>query len=404
MRSLGLLILSLAAACGRAGFDERPAADATPMIDAAPDAPAPPVFACGAASAVQFPFSGAVQQLSATATLHGYDVLAVNAGEIRGYTYDFSGIGTASSLAASRSDVLIAGGAAAAVGAFAIDDDVLVTMPYQNGTAAGTALLPLDHQLASRGTPIQHDATFGAGGSIAHNADGAVVFLSQSFTADSQPAQVTAQLISRLGAAVDAARSPVELIPATEIANTPTVAAAGASFVVSWTSATTSPRQAFGRVIDAQLGAVRPATQISVGPDFTPIAPRVAYAAGADRYLFVWYEKVAGGADALWASVRNPDLSPAGDPVLLTGQGVLPLVAASDTDFLVVWSDGNESPRLGAARVTKDGVRTQLAVTSATNGKVAGWDLTTRYAQPALVWVEVNADQTEQLWIDPLCP
>jgi hypothetical protein len=402
VRSLGFLVLSLAAACGRAGFDERPQPDAA-IIDGAPDAPAPPVFACGASAAVQFPFSGAVEQLSATATLHGYDALAVNASEVRGYAYDFTGTGTASSLTASRNNVLVAGGAAAAIGAFAIDDDVLVTLPYQNGDAAGTALLPLDRQLASRGAPVQHDATFGAAGSIAHTADGAVVFLSQSFADDGQPAQVTAQLISRLGAAAGAAQLPVELVPASEVPNTPTITAAGARFVVSWTSAVTSPRQVFGRVLDAQLRAFSPATQISVAPDVTPVAPRVAYARGADRYLFAWYQKVNGG-DQIWGSLRNADLSPAGDPFLIATQGVFPVVAASDTDFLVVWSDGKTPPRLGAARVTKDGVATPRTITSATNGTAAGWDLTARYDQPALVWVEVNADGTEQLWIDPLCP
>jgi hypothetical protein len=401
VRSPGFLILSLAAACGRAGFDERPVSDAA-MIDGAPDA-APPVFACGASAAVQFPFSGAVEQLSATATLHGYDVLALSASEIRGYTYDFAGTGTASSLTASRSNVLVGSGAAAAVAAFAIDDDVLVTMPYLNGNDAGTDLLPFDHALVSRGTPIQRPATLVTAGGIAHTAAGAVAVLGQSFTADAQPAQVTAQLISRLGAAVDAAQQPVELIPATEVPNTPTITAAGASFLMSWSSATTSPRQVFGRVLDAQLRAVAPASQISVAPDVTPVAPRVAYAAGADRYLFVWYEKV-NSVDQIWGSLRNADLSPVGAPFQIATQGVFPVIAASDTDFLVVWSDGNQTPRLGAARVTKDGERTQLAVTSATNGKVVGWDLTVRYDQPALVWVEANADGTEQLWIDPLCP
>ena len=393
MRPLGFLIVALAAACGRAGFNPRVSSDAD--IDGVPDAvpDAAPQIACGAP--VRFSITGTPDHLSATATLAGYDVFPVEDGVVRGYAYDFAtGV-----LAASHSDVLVADTAAGALGAFALGDDALVAMPYASASAAdpvGTALIPLDRALASRGTPTRRDGVFGASASIASSAGGSLALLTQALVASDVGAAVSARRISPLGADLDAA--PVEVVSADDDANSPTITAGRTGFLVTWISATT--KQVFARLLDDSLQSTSGITLISVQPDLTPVAPRVAYAATADRYLFAWYEKV-NSVDQIWASLRDGNLNPIGDPILVASQGIFPVIAASGVDFLVVWDDGNVPHHLGAARITKDGDRHVLGVASS-GGSVGGWDLTVHIDRSALVWTEVDGTGPN-LWIDPLC-
>ena len=386
--------MSLAAACGRAGFNPRVAVDGgTDTVDAAPDA-SPPVLACGAP--VRFSITPTMGALSATATLGGYDVFAIDGSLLRGYSFQFTSGGTA--LAAAKTDVAVSDNAATALGAFALDDDVLVTAPYPLGDSGGTSLIPLDRELSARGTAVKRDGVFGAAGSLARSTGGSLAFLTQALGPDI--GAVSAQLISPLGTDLAATPVPVEVVSADQRPNSPTITAARASFLVTWTSTSVSPNQVFARILNEALQPTSPTTLVSVHPEFTPVAPRVAYAAAADRYLFAWYEKV-NSVDQLWASLRDGNLNQVGEPIMVAAQGIFPVIAAGDADFLIVWDDGNVPRHLGAARISKDGTRTLLGIAS-TGGSVGGWDLVVRHGQTALVWTEVGGTGPN-LYIDPLC-
>ena len=393
--------MALTAACGRAGFALRDAAvDTVVEPDAAPDTPAPQqLLACGAP--VRFSITGTPQHLAATGTLDGYDVFAVEDGVVRGDSYQFAGDRTSNTLVAAHSDVVVADNAAATLGAVALGDDVLVAMPYASTDGAGTAVIPLDRELVSRGTPTKRDGAFAASGSIASSAGGHLALLSQDL--DLGPgggAAVSAQLISPLGADVVAAAIPVEVVSADEHPNNPTITPGRSGFVVTWTATARSPHQVFARVLDEMGQPDVATTLISVQLEFTPTAPRAAYAAAADRFLFAWYQKV-NNIDQIWASLRDGNLAPIGDPILVSSQGIFPVVAAGDRDFLVVWSDGGQPAHLGAARIAIDGTRTPLGI-AASGGSLGDWDLTVRHGQSALVWSEVGGSGPN-LWIDPLC-
>lgn len=395
MRTPAILIVALAAACGRGRFDvlpQSPEPDAA-VDSVAPDA-APPVLSC--ATPPRFSISAAATQLSATARLHGYDVFTVDGtGQVQGFSYAFDTDNLATAkLGAQASDVPVATNATGSLGAFPLGDDVLVAMPYGRPTSTGTALIPLDAQLGSRGAPAMHDGSYGAGSALARNSNGTLAFATQlSLKA------IDLRLVSALGTEVGPAQK-VQVTDGTTDMTSPTVIAVGASFLVVW-NAEVSPSELHAQIFDDQLVPQTMIKKVSFDQTGGTQSPRAAYAPAAARYLFAWHQKVSiGSGDEVWISLRDSSLTEI-QATRVASQGILPAIAAGDNDFLVVWQDGGGSSHLGATRVAMDGKVTPVGVAD-TGGTAAGWDLVVYNGQPALAWVEAGGTGPN-LWLDPLC-
>jgi hypothetical protein len=316
-------------------------------------------------------------------------------GQVQGFSYAFDTNDLATArLAKQVGDVPVGTNATGSIGAFALGDDVLVAMPYGRPNATGTALIPLDAQLGSRGAPVRRDGVYGAGATLARNSNGALVFATQPTLKE-----VDLQLVTSLGTD-DASVAPVQVTDGTAEMDSPTILAVGANFLVVW-NAIVGPSALHAQIFDDRLVAQTLIKKVSFDQPTGTESPRAAYAAAADRYLFAWHQKVTtGSGDEVWLSLRDGSLTEI-KAIRVASQGILPVIVAGDSDFLVVWQDGGSPSHLGAARIAMDGAVTPVGVPD-TGGTAAGWDLVVHNGQPALAWVETNGTGPN-LWLDPLC-
>ncbi len=391
-----LALLLPLAAC-RFGFDPvgvKPA-------DAGPDTPPTtplPVLPCGAPPQFVIPVatglgSGSsttvtLSAIAATASDGGYDVLAVDStGEVQGFAFAFDG----PQLAPRATSAPVFSGATGVVAAVDTSDGVLAAIEYGRPDPIGTALVPLDAQLAPRGASQMNPAWYSLDSALARASDGALAFLAVQSGGGAE-----AKRVSSTGANLGVGHLVVD---ASEGVSVATIAAAGPGFLVTWTSTPPSPNQVRAEVLDAQMSVVVPPTTINPGALFDGNDPRSGYAASADRYLFAWSFKNASSGDELWVSLRDGQLTEL-RAIQLSAHSVLPRVVAGKDDFLVAWKDTSTTSGIAAARVRFDGSVVPLVVTG-NGGKALGWDLATRAGQPALLWIESSA--TPGLWLDPLC-
>jgi hypothetical protein len=391
VRALAILILC-SSACGRGGFDNVLVPDAPPpAIDAMPDAP-PVVLAC---TGQRFSIPATTgMKLSAAATARGFDVFTVDdaAGQVQGYAYNFAG----DNLAAGAHAVPIAPDATGPLAPLAVGDDILMIMPYGRPKSTGTSLLALDAQLGTKHAAMIEGFS-GDLGALTRNDRGSIALITQRLDTDpNNPWQVTAQLISPDGANIT---EPAGVINGSETAFNQMILPAKNGFLLSWASAS----HVRAELLDPQLSITTP-EPIVISPETVEAkSSRTAYLASADRYLFVWYIKVSGSDDQVWASLRDADLAElGGGPILLSGTSTasFPVVVASRDDFLVAWQT-DTGALVGAARVTKDGSVIQPDIR--TNGGTAiAWDLVVRNGQAALVWLE-TAGTGANLRLDPIC-
>ena len=386
-----LALLLPLTAC-RFGFE--PVGD-TPT-DAGPDAAPLPVLPCGAPSQFMLPVPNPVapgfntvtlSAIAATASTGGYELLAVDsAGEVQGFAFAFDG----PQLAQRATGAPVFSDATGVVAAVDTPDGILAAIEYGRPDPAGTALVPLDAQLAPHGAQQMNAGWTSMENALARTADGALAFLG----AQTGPA-VAAKRVSASGTDLGASHL---VIGASEGASVATIAAAGTGFVVTWTSTPPSPNEVRAEILDAQLSVTVPPTTINPGAMFDGVNPRGAYAPSADRYLFAWSFKTPS-TDELWVSLRDRQLTEL-RAFQLAPHGVLPRIVAGKDDFLVTWKDTNTTSGIAAARVRFDGSVAQLVV-AGNGGKALGWDLVTRAGQPALIWIE--SATTPGLWLDPLC-
>lgn len=347
----------------------------------------PPVFTipvpAGAGSGSGTPVTLAA--IAATASADSYYVLAVDStGAVQGFAFAFDG-----PQLAPRVNAPVFTGATGVLAAIDTPDGILAAIEYGQPTPTGTALVPLDAQLAPRGAPQMNDAWFSLDDTLAHTDDGTLAFLG------TQSDHIMAKQLSSSGTDHGGAQ---QIIESSEGATVPTIAAAGANFVVTWVSTPPDPNLVRAEVIDPQMSVkVKPVT-INPGATFDGQNPRGAYAASAALYLFAWSFKTSN-SDELWVSLRDGQLNEL-RPIQLSPHGVQPRVVAGKDDFLVAWNDSNTASGIAAARVRFDGSVVPLVV-SGSGGKALGWDLATRAGQPALIWIENTA--TPGLRLDPLC-
>jgi hypothetical protein len=378
--------------CGRSGFEAVITADAAADAIVA-DAPLS-VLPCVAPRAAIDP---ATTALSATATLSGYDVFAVDSdGQVHGYGFHFDDAG----LTTAATNVDVAPNATGPLAPLAIGDDVLMVMPYGRPDATGTSLIALNPQLGTK-SAVMADGFYGASGALTHSASGAAALITQRLAgAAVNPGQVEAKLVSPAG---DNVLGPRVVIDGAQGAYNQMILPATSGLVVAWDATNVQPSVVRAERVDDRFMVTSP-EPVQVSPsDVQAISPRGAYLASASRYLFVWYQKLQDGGDQVWGSLRNADLSDAlGQPILITRdrQGATPVVVAGKDDFLIVWESDTGS-LIGAARVSTTGQITDAPILS-TGGQAAAWDLVVRNGQPALIWLERDG-VGKNLWIDPLC-
>lgn len=369
-------------------------------------APPLPVLPCGAPPQFSIPApagtgSGSsttvtLTAIAATAGDAGYHLLAVDSGgDAHGFSYAFDG----AQLAPHAAGAPVFSGATGTVAAIDTPDGVLAAIAYGRPDSTGTALIPLDAQLAPHGAPQMNAAWYTLDGAIAGTSDGALAFLAGQSTDD-----VAGKRVSPDGTDLGAAHL---LINAAEGISIATITAAGAGFLMTWDAATPSPplpkavHAVRAEVVDETLSVVMGPTTINdndLDDMLNGENPHAGYAAAADRALFAWSFKTST-SDELWVSLRDGKLAEL-HAIQLSTHGVLPRVAAGKDDFLVAWKDTNTTSGIAAARVRFDGSVVPLVV-SGNGGKALGWDLATRAGQPALIWIESGA--APGVWLDPLC-
>lgn len=324
--------------------------------------------------------------IAATAGANGYHLLAVDStGAVQGFAFPFDGPQPAPGATAP-----VFMGATGVLAATDTPNGVLAAIEYDRPNPTGTALVPLDAQFAPVGTQQKDTAWYSLDDTLAHTDDGKLMFVG------TQSDVTVAKRVSASGTDLTGSQ---QIVDPTETASVPTIAGAGANFVVTWVAKSmVSPNLVRAEVIDPQLSVIVPPTTINPNPDHDGQNPRGAYATSAGLYLFAWSFKTSS-SEELWVSLRDAKLKEL-RPIQLSPHGVQPRVVAGKDDFLVAWKDTNTTSGIAAARVRFDGSVVPLVVSG--NGGIAlGWDLTTRAGQPALIWIENGL--TPGLWLDPLC-
>lgn len=396
-------MVSLIAAC-KGGFQRVPDAGSDAL-----DAPEPPVLlGCKAtrfsidvpmpqlAGVIQLPL---VKQVAVTPTPRGYHVFVVDGNNtLRGYSYEFAG----NELVATARNVSLMANVTGSIAAVALPADAsdraeaLLAVPC---TATSTTLIALDSQLSpltrSGTTPgVIHDGWLAGYGSLVSTDPGRLVFLAMK----DGTTELYARAVSRLGVDEDAG-SPHLLDLGSNVPSGATMIRAGTGYLVVWNAAGPVPDEVWAMMLDERLDVAAPATKISPEPDVTmenSNLPAVGYSAKSKVALFAWALK----QDQIWFSLRDEQLKVL-PPTIEIQPGNVPSIAASDDDFLVVWTDYLGTQELSAGRVALDGTLTRPGL-STTNGKAPGWDLVVRNSQPALVWLE-DVTSGPYLWFDALC-
>lgn len=324
--------------------------------------------------------------IAATASANGYHVLAVDStGAVQGFAFPFDGPQPAPGATAP-----VFTGATGVIAATDTPNGVLAAIEYDRPDPTGTALVPLDTQLAPLGTQQKDTAWFSLDDTLAHTDDGKLAFLG------TQSGVIVAKRVSASGTDLTGSQ---QIVDPTESASVPTIAGAGANFVVTWVAKSqVSPNLVRAEVIDPQLSVIVPPVTINPNPAHDGQNPRGGYAASAGLYLFAWSFKNST-SEELWVSLRDGKLNEL-RLIQLSPHGVQPRVVAGKDDFLVAWNDSNTTSGISAARVRFDGSVVPLVVLG-NGGAALRWDLATRAGQPALIWIE-NA-LTPGLWLDPLC-
>ena len=408
--TLGLTALSLVAAC-RFNFDAQAPPVDTPdaAIDAAPDAaidspPDPPtLLGC---TPQRFPVGATAKYVTAVGTRRGYDVFVVDdAGGVTGYAYRFAmdrlelvpGTGIALPVPAAIGPV----GALALEPETGDDVDVVKAVPYAvpaiTMPVTGTVVVPLDdqlHRVDGAEAATMNDGIEGGPGTLAGGDQGKVAFAGRGNDGSFGLAQLSRRgvLVPGSGHAVDTGGHTI---------TRPTLVRAAAGYLAVWSDNDSMPHEAVtAAVLDESLVAQAPTT-VSVNPDHGSFTPTAAYSASSDRYLFAWMEKP--GKDFVKLAMRDGQLRDAPGPIELGQEGTLPVVAAGEPDFLVVWSDPTALPRkrIAAARVAPSGTPMLVGITN-TGGDAVSFDLVVHNGQAALVWIE-RAASGPTLWVDALC-
>jgi hypothetical protein len=402
--ALGPLALALPLVAGcRFDFDARPDAKPGAPDAAAPDAMPAPLLSCGSPPqfAIESPLpagggSGGnpvtLAGLTATATdTHVYALAADTAGDVHGYSFAFDG----ANLVAGTANAPVFKQATGPIAAVPAGGGVLVQIVYGLPDPLGTALVPLDQDLAAAGPQQMYDHWYGGDRALALGSDDKRTIL--GFTNNGNV--VDARLVAADGTSLGTSH-PV--IADSEGPSEPTVTASDTGFLMTWSSTTASPDEVRAAVFDKQLAtATVSTTVISPSPQADALGPRVAYAPGPDRYLFTWWSKNSmTSVDEVHFSLRDGALAEM-QPIAVATRAKFSRVVAGKNDFLVAWQDtSGDAPGVGAARIKFDGTVVPISVLGHGNFAL-GWDLITRAGQPALVWLE--DDPRINAWIDPLC-
>jgi hypothetical protein len=403
---LGPLALALLLVAG-CRFDFQLHPDAAPGVpdDVSPMTPdaALPLLSCGSPPqfAIENPIpvgagSGSnaitLAGLTAVATdTHVYALAADSAGGVHGYSFEFDG----ANLVARTANAPVFTQATGSIAAVPAGDGVLALIVYGLPDPVGTALVPLDSNLAAAGPQQMYEHWYGGDRALALAPDGTTRTL-LGFTSNGD--EVDARLVAGNGTSLGTAHA---VIGGSESASEPTITASDAGVLVTWSSRTASPDEVRATVFDKQLTHAMSPTPTTISPSSTvdELGPRVAYAPAQDRYLFVWWDKHA--VDQVNFSLRDGQLNEIQPPIAPVKNAKFARVVAGKDDFLVAWQDiSGNAPGLSAARIKFDGSFAPLPVLGHGNFAL-GWDLITRAGQPALVWFE--DDPRINAWIDPLC-
>ena len=351
------------------------------------DAPAAPeTLRCDQPARFQV---GAVDAIAAVATPEGFAMLAAAGGSVNGWAYEL----VDGQLIATAQAVPITTSEAGAIGA-ATDGTTVMVTAIQGMPATGSALVPVDQQLASLGPPTM-EVDLAVANPIASGASGFAFATMNAATSG-----VDARLMAAFGVIVGA---PVQIIDASEVPGYVSIIPNANGYAVTYTSAATNPNVDRIELLDANLTVVAgPVTTSNSTNDAE--AAHVAWAASSNAYLVAWDEKTSTDGDEVWIQMLGPNLEPVTQPRKIADHCYSPTVASDDTGFWLTWASYVNSPApdfLDAAHVALDGTITPRAVTSS-GGSPGQWTMVERLGQPVLVWAETGGSGPD-LYLDPMC-
>jgi len=418
VRTFGLTALSLVAAC-RFNFEAQVPPPSDPdMPDAAVDAPSdvpidtppppPTVLGCTPQKFTVAATAAPIRGITAVGTRRGYDVFVVDeAGIVTGYAYRF-GMDNKLEPVPGTGIALPVPAATGPVGALAVDPDagddvdVVIAVTYElpavATTATGAVVVPLNAQLQRVDAPemaTMTDGVEGGPGTLAGGDHGTVAFAGRINDGTLGIAPVSRRGIVAPGAGRILDTSGHSITKPSLVRN-------AAGYLAAWSDNESAPENVVASILDENLVA-RPPVIIFRNPDHGSFSPASAYLASSDRYLFAWMEKST--RDVIKLTMRDGQLRDAPGLINLDVDGDVPVIAAGDRDFLIVWRDlaAGQGKRIAAARVAPDGSFMLQDITN-TGGDAIGFDVVLHNGQNALAWIEQAPSGSIALWVDALCP
>jgi hypothetical protein len=376
----GLLLI---ASCGRLGF-----ADQQQLDGGAGDAAAPERLQCGAPTRFQVG-AGSFTAIAPTATADGFALFAATGAAVNGWAFVFAD----GQLVPTVMGVPVATSETSAIGAAASGSTLLLSSMY-GSPATGTALVPLDQNLAPLGT-IDENGTFAIANPVASGPAGFAFA-----TVDDMTGEIDAQLTSTTALP---SGSPVSIVGSAESANQVTIIPTASGYAVAYISSANSPSVVRVELLDGSLGVAVAPADASNSP-FGANSVSLAWAPITNLYLATWSDKSDMGNDRAWATLLDASLHTVVPPVMLSASSYSPSVATDGSTFWVTWQSYVDNPApnfLAAAQVAADGTVTPRAVTGS-GGSPGMWAMIERDGQPVLVWTETGGTGGD-LYLDPMC-
>lgn len=381
------------AACGRWGFSDQPAPDATSVdsaIDAPPDAP-PTLLGCGQPTRFQVGAS-TIQAMAATGVGNGFALFTIDTtGHLSSWRYEFSG----STLAAVAENVALDSNANGVLGAASAGGAVVLAEATGRPTADGTTVYSLSATGSTVGQPTVHAGDLAIGAPVASNGAGTGLALA---TIPTGSTEIDARLVANDGSDAGA---PVPIIDASVSADTVQLVPAGTGYAAVWGQASGSTHAIVFELLDLNLEVVAGPTIVD-DLQYGAYRGHVVWASQSNEYLVSWHEKDVTGNDDVWFTILGPDGSTRVAPTMVATYSDDVVDATDGSGFWLTWSNYTTTPaHLDGAHIDAAGTVTARAVPMS-GGSAGGWTMLARDGQPVLVWTEVGGSGPD-LYFDPMC-
>lgn len=360
------------------GFDVEPPPDDTE--------PAPGKLLCGSATRFSI-LDDELRELAAVATRSGFALFAANTtNELRGWTFAFDDAGV---LAPRAKNLAIDSDVTGAFGASTAGESIVLGSIHGAMTTLGTRYHMFDEGLATRAGAVTSE------GRVIGSVPLATSGLATEAVAGIRY-EGTDIAVHGLAAGADQGTRMLGVGP--EAPSELGIAPAGTSFAATWLDTAASPNAARVALLDETYGIVKGPVSVKNDLGEDVIEPRLHWSQALGAYAVAWFEKTPSGSDDVYVSILDDALAPTVFAKKVHVNAVRPKVASDETAFYVAYV-ARDANRIDIARVAPDGTMTIRSATSG-GGAPMAFTVVERAGQPVLVYAEDTGD----LWFEPLCP